>query len=267
MKKGDIMPDFEKNLRDQLKNSTDHIFPSDYAKNKIDLEIKDLEKNRGGIFMKLSKKIKLATALVLSLAFVGAGVYAVGNLTGTISHSPSTYTYTNYQDKDKALKEVGFEASIPQAISSYTFDGITVSHTADVDDEGRTFNQRKDLDITYKNEDGKVLDLFIDKRGPGSSRIGEEAYQVTKDINGRTFYYSQLESVFLSDPSQASPEELKRAEEDPFFNLSYGGAILERTESLTSHLSVEDEGVTYSFMVEGNLAPDQFFLLAQDLFQ
>lgn len=261
------MQDFDKNLINKLNQSIDGTFPSEYVKNKIDLKIENYEKNTGGYIMKKTKKFKLVTALALCIAFVGVGTYAAGNFTGTIGASPETYSYSKYDQVDQALEEVAFEAAIPDKISSYTFKGITVGQIADMDDQGNEFNKRKNLIVDYKNDQGQTLSLFIDKKGPGSPSIAEEEHQEAINIEGRTFYFTRLESLSVSGEEDLSPEEIQRSEKDPFFNVAYGGPSQERESSVSTHLSVENEGITYSLMGDENITSQDFFQMGQEIFQ
>ncbi len=72
------MKDFDKYIKNELHKSVEDSSPSDYLKNKIDLEINS-QGEKGEFKMKKRFVLVAAAALVLSV-----GVFAAGKITGTI---------------------------------------------------------------------------------------------------------------------------------------------------------------------------------------
>ena len=147
------MKDFDKYIKNELNKSVESSSPSDYLKNKIDLEINS-QGEKGEFKMKKRFVLVAAAALVLSV-----GVFATGKITGTISSSTSFYNYTNYTDMAKAEKNAGFDAYAPESLGDYKFDGITMDNIADIDDAGSKLNKRKAIDVDYKNADVDIVML------------------------------------------------------------------------------------------------------------
>lgn len=251
------MKDFDKYIKNELHKSVEDSSPSDYLKNKIDLEINSQEE-KGEFKMKKRFVLVAAAALVLS-----AGVFAAGKITGTISSSTSFYNYTNYTDMAKAEKKAGFDVYAPESLGDYKFEGITIDNIADMDDTGAKLNKRKAIRVTYKNEaDDKVI-LSIDKYPESSVATSEQPYQEMREINGVQVYYSRLESVFLPDEKDATKEELERSKKDPFFNLAVGSD--KREEDSSKHLIFDYKGVQYALMAGDDMDVNEFYKMSEEI--
>ncbi|WP_019138957.1 hypothetical protein [Peptoniphilus timonensis] len=251
------MKDFDKYIKNELNKSVEDSSPSDYLKNKIDLEINSQEE-KGEFKMKKRFVLVAAAALVLS-----AGVFAAGKITGTISSSSSHYNYTNYTDMAKAEKKAGFETYAPENLGEYKFDGITIDNIADIDDTGAKLNKRKGIDVDYKNADDDIVMLSIDKRPDNSKTVDKQFYHEMRDIKGVQVYYSRLESVVLPDEKYATKEELERSEKDPFFNLAIGSD--KREESASKHLLFDYKDIQYSLMAGDDMDINEFYKMAEDI--
>lgn len=251
------MKDFDKYIKNELNKSVESSSPSDYLKNKIDLEINS-QGEKGEFKMKKRFVLVAAAALVLSV-----GVFATGKITGTISSSTSFYNYTNYTDMAKAEKKAGFDAYAPESLGDYKFDGIRMVDMADVDDTGAKLNKRKAIDVNYKNDAGDRVSLSIDKYPDSSTPLAEQAYQEMRDLKGVQVYYWRLESVFLPDEKDATKEELERSKKDPFFNLAIGSA--KREESASKHLVFDYKGIQYELMAGDNMDVNEFYKMAEEI--
>lgn len=258
---------FEDELKKQINSSVDKVFPSDFVKNKIDLQIRNLERERGGFMMKRMKKLKLAAALVICILVGGVGAYAIGTITGTISSSTSYYNYTKYEDIKKAEKKAGFEAVVPETIGDFKFDGIRIEDLANVDENGSQMNKRKAIDVTYKNEGGELLEVNIDKVPFNVPKIDTLEHTEVKEIDGHKFYFTRLESLFLASEKEMTPEEVERSENDPFFNVGIGGEGTKRETSISHHLLFEEDGILYSFMTSENISADTLFEMGSEFFK
>lgn len=251
------MKDFDKYIKNELHKSVEDSSPSDYLKNKIDLEINS-QGEKGEFKMKKRFVLVAAAALVLSV-----GVFAAGKITGTLASSTSYYNYTNYTDMAKAEKKAGFDAYAPESLGDYKFDGIRMVDMADVDDTGAKLNKRKAINVDYKNDaDDKVM-LSIDKRPDNSKTVDEQFYHEMRDIKGVPVYYSRLESVFLPDEKDATKEELERSEKDPFFNLAIGSD--KREEDASKHLIFDYKGIQYELMAGDNMDVNEFYKIAEEI--
>ena len=248
---------FDEYIKDKLEKSVENSAPSTYLKNKIDLEIKSRE-GKGEFKMKKKFVLVAALALVLSL-----GVYAAGKITGTISSSTSYYNYTNYTDLAKAEKKAGFDVEAPESLGEYKFDGITIDNIADIDDTGTKLNKRKGIDVDYKNADGDIVSLSIDKYPENSIATSDQPYQEMRDLKGVQVYYWRLESVFLPDEKDATEEELERSEKDPFFNLAIGSD--KREEEASKHLIFDYKGVQYELMAGDDMDVNEFYKMAEEI--
>lgn len=251
------MKDFDKYIKNELNKSVEDSSPSDYLKNKIDLEINS-QGEKGEFKMKKRFVLVAAAALVLSV-----GVFAAGKITGTLASSTSFYNYTNYADMAKAEKKAGFDAYAPESLGDYKFDGIRMVDMADMDDTGAKLNKRKAINVDYKNDtDDKVM-LSIDKNPDSSTPLAEQAYQEMREIKGEKVYYWRLESVFLPDEKDASKEELERSKKDPFFNLAIGSD--KRAEDASKHLIFDYKGVQYELMAGDNMDVNEFYRMAEEI--
>lgn len=251
------MKDFDKYIKNELNKSVEDSSPSDYLKNKIDLEINSQEE-KGEFKMKKRFVLVAAAALVLSV-----GVFAAGKITGTISSSSSQYNYTNYTDMAKAEKKAGFDVEAPESLGEYKFDGIKMVNMADVDDTGAKLNKRKAIDVNYKNEAGDKVLLAIDKYPENSVPTSEQAHQEMRDIKGVQVYYTRLESVFLPDEKDATKEELERSKNDPFFNLAIGSD--KREEDASKHLIFDYKGIQYALMAGDDMDVNEFYKMAEEI--
>lgn len=248
---------FDEYIKDKLEKSVENSAPSDYLKNKIDLEINS-QGEKGEFKMKKRFVLVAAAALVLSV-----GVFAAGKITGTLASSTSFYNYTNYADMAKAEKKAGFDAYIPESLGEYKFDGITMVDLADLDDTGEKLNKRKAIDVNYKNEAGEKVLLAIDKYPDSSTPLAERAYQEMRDLKGVQVYYWRLESVFLPDEKEATEDELERSEKDPFFNLAIGSD--KREEDASKHLIFDYKGVQYELMAGDDMDVNEFYKMAEEI--
>ncbi|MDU1176407.1 MAG: hypothetical protein E6987_02240 [Peptoniphilus harei] len=251
------MKDFDKYIKNELNKSVEDSSPSDYLKNKIDLEINS-QGEKGEFKMKKRFVLVAAAALVLSV-----GVFAAGKITGTLASSTSFYNYTKYTDMAKAEKKAGFEAYAPESLGDYKFDGIRMVDMADVDDTGAKLNKRKAIDVNYKNDAGDRVSLSIDKYPDSSTPLAEQPYQEMRDLKGVQVYYWRLESVFLPDEKDATKEELERSEKDPFFNLAIGSA--KREEDSSKHLIFDYKGVQYELMAGDDMDVNEFYKMAEEI--
>ena len=251
------MKDFDKYIKNELNKSVEDSSPSDYLKNKIDLEINS-QGEKGEFKMKKRFVLVAAAALVLSV-----GVFAAGKITGTLASSTSFYNYTNYTDMAKAEKKAGFDAYAPESLGDYKFDGITMVNMADMDDTGAKLNKRKAIDVNYKNDTGDRVSLSIDKYPETSIPTSEQAYQEMREINGVQVYYWRLESVFLPDEKDATKEELERSKNDPFFNLAIGSD--KREEDSSKHLIFDYKGVQYELMAGDDMDVNEFYRMAEEI--
>ncbi len=251
------MKDFDKYIKNELNKSVEDSSPSDYLKNKIDLEINS-QGEKGEFKMKKRFVLVAAAALVLSV-----GVFAAGKITGTLASSTSFYNYTKYTDMAKAEKKAGFDAYAPESLGDYKFDGITMVDMADVDDTGAKLNKRKAIDVNYKNDAGDRVSLSIDKYPESSVATSEQPYQEMRDLKGVQVYYWRLESVFLPDEKDATKEELERSEKDPFFNLAIGSA--KREEDSSKHLIFDYKGVQYELMAGDDMDVNEFYDMAEEI--
>lgn len=251
------MKDFNKYIKNELNKSVEDSSPSDYLKNKIDLEINS-QGEKGEFKMKKRFVLVAAAALVLSV-----GVFATGKITGTISSSTSFYNYTKYTDMAKAEKKAGFDANAPESLGDYKFDGITMDNIADIDETGAKLNKRKAIDVDYKNADGDRVILSIDKRPDNSKTVDKQFYHEMRDIKGVPVYYSRLESVILPDEKDATEEELERSKKDPFFNLAIGSD--KREEDASKHLIFDYKGVQYALMAGDDMDVNEFYRMAEEI--
>ena len=251
------MKDFDKYIKNELHKSVEDSSPSDYLKNKIDLEINS-QGEKGEFKMKKRFVLVAAAALVLSV-----GVFAAGKITGTISSSTSYYNYTNYTDIAKAEKKAGFDVEAPESLGEYKFDGITMENMADIDDTGAKLNKRKAIDVDYKNADGDRVILSIDKRPDNSKTVDKQFYHEMRDIKGVPVYYSRLESVILPDEKDATEEELERSKKDPFFNLAIGSD--KREEDASKHLIFDYKGIQYALMAGDDMDVNEFYDMAEEI--
>lgn len=251
------MKDFDKYIKNELNKSVEDSSPSDYLKNKIDLEINS-QGEKGEFKMKKRFVLVAAAALVLSV-----GVFAAGKITGTLASSTSFYNYTKYTDMAKAEKKAGFDAYAPESLGDYKFDGIRMVDMADVDDTGAKLNKRKAIDVNYKNDAGDRVSLSIDKYPDSSTPLAEQPYQEMRDLKGVQVYYWRLESVFLPDEKDATKEELERSEKDPFFNLAIGSA--KREEDASKHLIFDYKGVQYELMAGDDMDVNEFYKMAEEI--
>lgn len=251
------MKDFDKYIKNELNKSVEDSSPSDYLKNKIDLEINS-QGEKGEFKMKKRFVLVAAAALVLSV-----GVFAAGKITGTLASSTSFYNYTKYTDMAKAEKKAGFDAYAPESLGDYKFDGITMVNMADMDDTGAKLNKRKAIDVNYKNADSNRVLLSIDKFPERSIATSEQPYQEMRDLKGVQVYYWRLESVFLPDEKDATKEELERSEKDPFFNLAIGSA--KREEDSSKHLIFDYKGVQYELMAGDDMDVNEFYDMAEEI--
>ncbi len=251
------MKDFDKYIKNELNKSVEDSSPSDYLKNKIDLEINS-QGEKGEFKMKKRFVLVAAAALVLSV-----GVFAAGKITGTLASSTSFYNYTKYTDMAKAEKKAGFDAYAPESLGDYKFDGIRMVDMADVDDTGAKLNKRKAIDVNYKNDAGDRVSLSIDKYPENSIATSEQPYQEMRDLKGVQVYYWRLESVFLPDEKDATKEELERSEKDPFFNLAIGSA--KREEDASKHLIFDYKGVQYELMAGDDMDVNEFYKMAEEI--
>ena len=251
------MKDFDKYIKNELNKSVEDSSPSDYLKNKIDLEINS-QGEKGEFKMKKRFVLVAAAALVLSV-----GVFAAGKITGTLASSTSFYNYTKYTDMAKAEKKAGFDAYAPESLGDYKFDGIRMVDMADVDDTGAKLNKRKAIDVNYKNDAGDRVSLSIDKYPDSSTPLAEQPYQEMRDLKGVQVYYWRLESVFLPDEKDATKEELERSEKDPFFNLAIGSA--KREEDASKHLIFDYKGVQYELMAGDDMDVNEFYDMAEEI--
>ncbi|MGI5948697.1 hypothetical protein [Peptoniphilus sp.] len=260
--KKDWNQSFDNKLREELNRSVENTFPSDSLKDKIDSEIKNLDRNSGRGEFKM-KKSKIGVVLAAAVVLCG-GVFAIGKSTGIISSSSSFYNYTSYEDTTKAEKKAGFDAIIPEKLGEYKFDGIRIVDLADVDEDNNEQNKRKSVSVDYKNENNDIVTLDTDKLQQVHEELVENEYQEIREYNGVKFYYFQLHNLFLASEDDMTPEERERKENDPFFNVGIGGSSQEREECITNHIIFDIDGIRYEIMASEKVDANELFEMGQE---
>lgn len=260
--KKDWNQSFDNKLRRELNKSVEDTFPSDNLKDKIDSEIKNLDRNSGRGEFKM-KKSKIGVVLAAAVVLCG-GVFAIGKYTGTIASSSSHYNYTSYEDTTKAEQKAGFDAIIPEKLGEYKFDGIRMIDLTDVDENNKEHNNRKSIGVDYKNENNDIVSLDIDKIPQDYEALNENEYQEIREYNKVKFYYAKIESLFIASEDDMTPEERERNENDPFFNVGIGGPSQEREESISNHITFDIDGVRYQIMAGENVGANELFEMGQE---
>lgn len=251
------MNNFDKNLKKELNKITEDTYPSDFVKNKIDLKIKNMEK--GEYKMKKNKLALVAcVALVLSIS-----VYAAGKITGTVGYSSSSYDYTEFVDVEKAEKKANLDANIPENLGRYKFEGLRIVKMADLDENNKRINKRKAINVEYKNEEDKTVDLYIDR--VFENEKNREHYNEKRNINGVDLYYTRVENLFLKDESSLTESERERMETDPFFNVAYGNISKDRVESVSKNIIFEKDGIKYSLLTFDDIDANEYFEIASSI--
>ncbi|NLM06586.1 MAG: hypothetical protein GX219_06680 [Tissierellia bacterium] len=266
--KSNFDDNFEDRIRKGIDISVNNIFPSEFVKDKIDLEIKKHRNSlRGGYKMKRTSKI-LAICAGIILLF-GVGVYAVSSLSSTIGTVDNSKLKTSYEDVVDLKKEADLnDAVIPQSLAGdYDFANINMGAVHDVDESGEEVNARNDLIVEYKTRSGKVVYLTIEKYFEGSLNLSNDEYTEVVKVDGRTFYYTKLENLLLGSEDQLTEEEDERRETDPFFNVAFTGKDGERDSEVSQHLTLVDGSIIYSFIADESLSQEEFFNIGKGLFE
>lgn len=247
---------FDKTLRTRMQLAADQLGPDPALKEKI-FDRASAERKEGYHMTRFTKAAAIAAACI---AFGGVSVYAAGNITGVCSSSQGGYDYRSYNDMAKAEEKAGLSGNFPKELGAYQFEGINIVSKADTDDDGNESNKRKTLEITYKDRDGKELYLSADPTGD----ISDDSYQVKKEVNGTTCYYSKTEELYVPDGYKPTAEEKTREKTDPFFSIDYGSD--KRETAHVSSVTFQNGGVSYDlYGTDTGLSSDQILSLASDV--
>ncbi len=243
----------EEMLRFELKNAVQNCMPS--ADTQLHLQEKlNAADAKSQTFRKLHHFSPKAVLIAATLCILGVSgtVFAGGQIIGNYMYSDAFHNYSHYEDLAKAEEKAGFQTSLPERFSTgYEFDGITMTHSGTIDENGNHSAQRLGIDAEYKNADDARLLIQVEEE-PLRQEDKENATAVAELSDGTLVYYS--EDTYLNVPYDYQPtdEELSRDEEDPHFFIAVGSDQIETTEA--SFAVLEIDGITYVMQSPGQAA-------------
>ena len=214
--------------------------------------------------MKNKKRIRyffLAAALICLLSIT---VYAVEQLNIHSYLSGSSKIYQKYSDMNRAFKQAGFQATIPEALGNgFQFQSAEVQEVEAMDENDKLVMTLQELVAYYRNGQGQNLvlramlnleELPKDDRTPTSA----------KTMKGVELSFYRDAYKFVPENYQPSEEEKEWANQ-PGHYISYGADEVQ--EQIVSFLVWTENDIRYSLLDWNVLEPDVLFAMAEEMIQ
>ena len=258
--------EFDMFISDWLKQTADNAEVPVHCKAEIDERIECSESNRkkGGIKqMKKWTVKKIVTTAAVCCLLIGTGVYAAGKLTYIESHSSSEPSITEYERIDELEEEAGFKMLTEEDFTNgFVFTGGGIVDTEGKDEQGGSLLSWKEISLSYKDGQGKVLSIDAEKESVYDMDLSADAMEV-RTIRGIKVYYNYTE-MYLVPPSYVpTAEEEERNQNDPHYNIAYGSDAPET--NYFSSLSFAKDGVRYYISTFDDVSADELYVIAEEL--
>lgn len=216
---------FEGRIKTALGRECNDISASEELKCRIDEKICKRQEENSMKHMSV-KKLCIGVAAVCLLvsgvtAFAGGAAYFV-------SGSSTEPEYTDYQDMEKAQKQLGYAVdSVEQFANGYSFDGVSVETIDAYTEENGKMYSVPMMDIRYR-KDGKGIDLNINEKvGDDISSKEPNATRMCGDISLR---YDEYTNKLVPDSYELTEEDKVNEQKDDY-NIVYMSVTVNEMES------------------------------------
>lgn len=256
--------DLDREIKRELKWTTEALFPSDRVKDRIDAAVAAPAFGREGEHsMKKNRVVKVAAIAAACVALSGTTVYAVSQANGWYAYSTPN-EYTNYEDLSEAAERAGLTVDLPETFANgYTFREASVQTFGQSDDVGNHLNEYKGVEVYYENGDKEQISVSVEPIVDGQN-VGEDAIETREIAPGVTAYYDSHEMLIVPPDYEVSEEDLARQETDSKFWISYGSEEVER--KITQHVGFFQDGQKYLMLTFDNpMDADDLFAMASEI--
>lgn len=230
---------WEEGLKLELKKEAEKVRASEFLKTRIDMEItarqeESTMKKTG----KFSKYIAVAATMCL---LIPAGIFAAGKVSYYMSSSSPETASKSWAELEKMEKKAGIETDALEAFSNgYEFEECNIRSTDALDDNGNKMFDMNEVDVTYSNGKGDMIDCSMHK---SDDRMKEERPATkTAQYDGITVSLYEDTYKFVPDDYEATEEDIRLEKEGNFY-LSYGSSEVE-VKKVTS-VNWDKDGVSY----------------------
>lgn len=241
------MKQYEERIIRAMYEESNKITASDTLKRRIDREIDSVECN-GKMEEKKMRKFsikRLAIAAAAACFLIPTAVYAGGAVAGyaTGIGIGGFQSFESYDELDAAKEKAGFDfVSVESFSNGYEFNGMEVSTTDKLDEEGNRFGSFKEWSGSYQDENGNRINVNVHETLPDAEKEGAEEPHDSREIDGVTVEYSEDSYMFV-------PVDYELTEEDKEFGAQPHCYISVGTDEVQHdtyrHVSWDKDGIYY----------------------
>lgn len=216
---------FEGRIRTALKRECDSISASEELKSRIDKSICAKQEENSMKHMSVKKLcISVAAACLLVsgvTAFAGGASYFIGS-------SGTEPEYTNYQDMEKAEKQLGYAVdSVEQFANGFSFAGVSVETIDACTEENGKMYSIPSMDVRYR-KDGKMIDLNVNEKVEDTMSAKEpDDVRMCGDIELR---YDEYTNKLVPDSYELTEEDKLNEQRDDY-NIVYMSVTVNQDEA------------------------------------
>ncbi len=243
--------------KSELINAVNNIYLSEKSKEKIIRRALTCKKEKEKIYMSKKKTgaLILAAALILGVAAYAAS----GIVSSWSSHSYSTPEYTTLPTAEQCIRDIGYSpVLIEEFESGYVFKEASVVSNSLNDENGKSLESFKSIDLRYQKGDDKLY-ISADKYSSELEISGDKL----KNINGTDVYYSKYMNKRVPGNYKMTDED-KKAEADGEMVFSYGTEDIEIAE--VQNMYFEADGIKYTLtQLDATATIDELLSIAEEI--
>lgn len=234
---------FESRIKTALEKECDSISASEELKNRIDESICAKQEENSMKHMSVKKlciSVAVACLLVSGItAFAGGASYFIGS-------SGTEPEYTNYQDMEKAEKQLGYAVdNVEQFTNGYSFGGVSVETIIACTEENGKMYSIPSMDVRYR-KDGNIIDLNINEKVESTMSAKEpDATRMCGDIELR---YDEYTNKLVPDSYELTEEDKINEQRDDY-NIVYMSVTVNQEEA---DAGASDDVKQGSYVISGD---------------
>lgn len=215
--------------------------------------------------MRVPNKKKTVVLALVACMMIGATAFAASRVDSYVGWSNPNSATVDFDETVKVAEQMEAPKDILKEFSNgYAFEMSNTKGTAGLDEYGNTVAEGESLVVTYAKENSPKINLYIDPLfETGDYSDASEA----REINGVMVYYNHDRYKFVPEDYQLTEEDQARMDEPHYF-LSYGDSKSEVEEKIADGIVFEIENKVYNMLCwDGNMTPDEWFAMAEELLQ
>lgn len=218
-------------IKDAFQALAEQIEAPDYLKKQIDNRLlKESEKEEHR--MRHFSIKKTVTAVAAACLLVGTVCVAASGMKSYVGHGSNIPDYTDFQDMEKAEKEVGYEIKALESFSNgFKLKGIHIGDITMQNEDGTAKESQKDIKLAYERGNETI---FVDSRRLFAGET-PESFSLDKTPD-KTLQCGDIKVRFSRNTYKAVPpdyemtEEEKKLVEEGSLMIGYGSKEVQTNE-------------------------------------